>query len=173
MNHFRFTILLYGIVAFFAAAAIPKSALAWTWNYKGIAYNGPSLCVKGDAGIDHIRPGLFSGNLAYATTYAFGNACSTGLNLPNGWAASRLDVYKYAGSTWVVCRRTDWQYGGTSSGKWIGDIFTGPTGPSSLIDYGGSYSCGTGWYATMAYAYVWDGSQWRGGGVWSGAEWVQ
>ncbi|MBS0298345.1 MAG: hypothetical protein JSR32_00185 [Proteobacteria bacterium] len=170
MNHFRLTILLYGIVAFFVAAAIPKSALAWTWTYKGIAYNGPSLCVKGDAGIDHYIPGALDGNLAYATTYAFGNACNAALYLPNGWAASRLDVYKYAGNTWVVCRRTDWQYGGT--GRTGGEL-GGPTGPSSLLNYGGSYSCGTGWYGTMGYAYVWDGSQWRGGGVWSGYEWVE
>lgn len=173
MNHFRFVILFCGVAVLLVAVATPKSALAWTWNYKAVTYNGPGLCVRGDAGIDHSRPGSFSGNLAYATTYAFNNACGAGLDLPNGWAASRLDVYKYVGSTWVVCRRTDWHYGGTSKGKWVGDLFIGPTGPSSFLDYGGAASCGAGWYGTMAYTSVWDGSKWRGGSVWSGYEWVQ
>jgi len=73
-------------------------------------------------------------------------------------------VYKWTGSTWVICRSTDWTYGTTGTSQW------GPTGPGQVFDYGGASSCGPGFYGTMGYPYVSDGSTWRGGGIWSGAE---
>jgi hypothetical protein len=158
---------VYGISVFlFVVAAAYHSALAWTWVYKGVLYDGPGLCVQADSGIDHQRQGQFSGNLAYATTYARSQGCGAGLYLPYGWAAVRLDVYKWTGSDWALCRGTNWKCGATGTDQW------GPWGPSEVIDYGGSSSCGPGWYGTLAYAYVWDGSAWRGGGLWSGHEFV-
>jgi|SRR5271165_1307822 len=144
-------------------------ASGWTWNHHSTVYNGPGLCVQGDAGIDHWQPNVFSGNLAYDETYALSQGCGAGLTLPAGWAAARLDVYKWTGTQWAVCSGTNWQFGPTGiSGGDVG----GPFGPSQIFNYGGSSSCGSGWYGTLASAYVWDGSAWRGNGVWSGAEFV-
>jgi hypothetical protein len=142
-------------------------AFAWTWANRSTVYNGPGLCVQGDAGIDHLVPNLFSGNLAYDGTYALSQGCGTGLTLPNGWAATRLDVYKWTGTEWAICRGTNWQFGPTGISN--GDIFF-LTGPSQILNYGGSAACGSGSYGTQAFSYAWDGSAWRGGGVWSGFE---
>jgi hypothetical protein len=153
---------LCGSVAPLLAVATAAPAQAWTWNQSATVYDAGNLCVQGDAGIDHVRPGVFSGNLAYADTYARTAGCGAGLA---GMAAAvRLDVYKLTGSTWSICRSTDWTYGTTGMDQW------GATGPEQVFDYGGVSSCGPGQYGTMAWSYVSDGATWRGGSVWSGAE---
>jgi hypothetical protein len=144
-------------------------AFAWTWARWVRVYDGPGLCVQAHAGIDHFRPGFFSGNLAYGNTYALTQGCGSGLTLPYGWAVVRVDVLKWTGSDWAFCRGTNWVYRNTGvSGGDVG----GPYGPEGLLNYGGSSSCGAGWYGTLAHAYVWDGSAWRGGAIWSGHEFV-
>ena len=153
--------------AFLFAVVSTPPAFAWTWVYKVTVYNASGLCVQGDSGIDHLQPNVFSGNLAYDATYARQGCSGPGMNLPAGWAAARLDVYKWTGSTWAVCRGSNWQFGPTGNDQF------GPTGPGQVFDYGGPASCGPGFYGTLAFAYVWDGSAWRGGGVWSGFELVQ
>jgi hypothetical protein len=145
------------------ALSTASPALAWTWSRGSTVYSGPGLCVQGNAGIDHVTPGTFSGNLAYAGTYARSGGCGAGVVK---YAAVRLDVYRWNGSNWVVCRATDWSFGYTGVNQW------GVTGPEQVFDYGGSSSCGSGWYGTLASSYVWDGSNWQGGGVWSGQEFV-
>ncbi|WP_159001448.1 hypothetical protein [Streptomyces sp. SBT349] len=162
-------IALSGLAALLFTFVWAQPAHAWTWANGVTVYNGAGLCVRGNAGIDHFIPGSFSGNLAYADTFALSAGCGAGLTLPDGWAAVRLEVQKWNGSAWTVCRSTDWEYGptGVSGGE-----FGGPWGPSQILDYGGSSSCGAGWYGTMAYAYAHDGTAWRGGGVWSGQEHV-
>lgn len=162
-------LLVSAIMGLLLLTSTGYGALAWTWNRGATVYNGPGLCVRGDAGIDHFQPTGFSGNLAYDTTYALTQGCGTGLTLPDGWAAARLDVWKWNGSEWAVCNGTNWQFGPTGiSGGDTG----GPFGPSQIFPYGGSSSCGSGWYGTLASAFVWDGSAWRGNSVWSGAEFV-
>jgi hypothetical protein len=155
---------LCGILVPLLAVAIASPGYAWTWNQASTVYNGPEFCVQGDAGIDHFRPDAFSGNLAYANTFARSAGCGAGLG--NQAARVRLDVHKWTGLTWVLCRSTDWTFGTTGVNQW------GPTGPGQVYDYGGSASCGPGYYGTMAYSEISDGSTWRGGHIWSGAEMV-
>jgi hypothetical protein len=155
----RILVLVAGTIAAVGlalAGATPASA--WTWTYGTTVYNSGGLCVTGDAGIDHAGA-TFSGNLAYANTFARGSGCGAGLS--GKYAAVRLDVLRWNGSSWYVCRSTDWTYGYTSVNQW------GPVGPSQVYNYGGAASCGVGWYATRAYAYVSDGAAWRGGTVWA------
>lgn len=161
----RAVILVLGaILAPLFALGTASPAHAWTWNRGVTVYDAGGLCVRGDAGIDHFIPGSFSGNIAYANVYALTGGCTSGL--ANQWAAVMLTVYRHNGSAWVACRSTDWKYGTTGVGQW------GPTGPEQSLDYGGSASCGAGWYQTAADVYVSDGIDWRGGRVWSGAEFV-
>ena len=167
MSKLRRTLLL--LVACVAASVVVMTAAApaqaWTWNQNVTVYNASGLCVQGQAGIDHVTPGGFSGNLAYAGTYAHSGGCGAGL--ANQYAAVRLDVYRWNGSAWVVCRSTAWTYGYTGVNQW------GPTGPEQVYNYGGPASCGAGWYGTLAASYVLDsGGTWRGGTVWSGQEYV-
>jgi hypothetical protein len=116
-----------------AAAAVAATGLAlssaspasaWTWTNGSTVYNGGGLCVQGDAGIDHAGS-TFSGNLAYANTYARGAGCGAGL--ANQYAAVRLEVLKWNGSSWFVCRATNWEYGYTGVNQW------GPYGPSQGV----------------------------------------
>lgn len=161
---------IYMIFGSLFAAVTAHSASAWTWNSRHTVYDGPGLCILGDAGIDHLVPNSFSGNLAYANTYAVSQGCGPiGLSLPYPYAAARLDVWKWTGSTWAICNGTEWLFGatGNSSGE-----FGGPWGPSQLFNYGGPV-CGSGFYGTQASAYVMDASGvWRGGATWSGSEFV-
>jgi hypothetical protein len=155
----RALLLVAGTVAAVGLALSNASpASAWTWTYGTTVYSATGLCVQGDAGIDHVGA-TFSGNLAYANTYARGTGCGAGL--VNSYAAVKLDVLKWNGSAWFVCRATNWEYGYTGVNQW------GPYGPSQVFNYGGAASCGAGWYATRAYAYVSDGTAWRGGTVWA------
>jgi hypothetical protein len=154
------TLLLLGAVVTYSAA------VAWTWANRVTVYTGSGLCVQGDAGIDHLQPGVFSANLAYSDAYALDQGCGNGLS--GQWAATRLDVYYAApGGQGAICRGVDWKYAYTGI-----DSIGNPTGPAWIYDYGGSASCGQGWYGTFGAAFVWDGSAWRGGWVWSGWEWV-
>lgn len=148
-------------VVFIFSTATP--AQAWTFSAWTTVYNGDALCVQGIAGIDHVVPGTTSTNTAFAGTHALSAGCGAGLT--NWLAAVRLDVYRWDGASWLVCRGTDWTYATTTSAQGV------PTGPSLAFDYGGSV-CGTGYYGTMAYSFVWDGVAWRGGPVWSGSEFV-
>ncbi|MEU3528110.1 hypothetical protein AB0E62_30295 [Streptomyces sp. NPDC038707] len=168
MAAFRLTLkaVLCTVVALLTAVVWTHPANAYTWARSVTVYNGSGLCVHGDAGIDHKQPGVFSGNLAYSHTYALTQGCGTGLS---GWAATRATVYRWNGSAWAVCRASDWKYGATSQ---AGGEFPGPRGPELVYDWGGWQACGQGYYGTSASAYVWDGSAWRGGSVWSGYEYV-
>lgn len=159
--------MLCGLFALLLTVTWIRPAYAWTWNRDHTVYKGPGLCVRGSAGIDHRQSGVFSGNLAYASTRALDGKCRSSLTKPSDSAAVRLDVYKWNGSAWTLCRRTDWRYGPT--GVSGGDTGS-PYGPDQILDYGGSSACGPGYYGTMAHAYVWDGSAWRGGSIWSGYE---
>ena len=156
----------YWVYAFAFVAVTAHSVSAWTWATRVTVFNGSGRCVQATSGIDHRRPDAFSGNLAYADTYALSQGCGAGLNLPDGGQPSELDVYKWNGSSWALCRGTNWTFGATGTNQW------GPWGPEQVFDYGGSSSCGPGWYGTQAAAFVWDGSAWRGGGLWSGHEFV-
>ncbi len=173
--------VLCGLVPLASVLVWAPPAGAWTWAKNVTVYHGANLCVRGDAGIDHRRPGVFSGNLAYGNVYALDGSCGRGLTKPDGWAGVRLEVLKWNGSSWTRCRQTDWKYGPTGvSGGDLG----GPYGPALVFDYGGASSCGAGVYGTRAYVRVkervhypghWNRPRtvWREGQVWSGSEYVQ
>ena len=156
------TLALSGIAALLITVSTASPAHAWTFSGWVTVYNGDDLCVQGQAGIDHAVPGTASENLAYAATQALTEGC--GAALGNRLAAVRLDVFRWTGTTWLVCRSTEWTYG-TTAGQGV------PNGPSQAFNYGGAV-CGSGNYGTMAYAFVLDGAQWRGGAVWSGSEFL-
>ncbi|RMB81383.1 hypothetical protein CTZ28_34710 [Streptomyces shenzhenensis] len=151
---------------------LPQSAQAWSFTGIVKVKQAATYCVGDQAGIDHLTPGLFSGNLAYGDAYAFEADCVTPKVMQ---ARSRLDVrfWSEAQNAWITCRSTGWTYGTTGHDMW------GPTGPASLLSYGGPV-CGVGWYATRAYAEVWvpnilivGGGFWSGGSTTSAYEWVE
>ena len=152
---------------------IPQSASAYSFSPVTTVYTHPlaTYCVKAKAGIDHVS-GPFSGNIAYADAYVVGYSVISGCNVAHsGWARVRLDVQYWNGSSWIVCRATGWTYGQVG---WVGGEFPGPTGPSTLLDYGGSGSCGQGYYRTIAFSEYGGstGTNWVGGSVASPYEWV-
>jgi hypothetical protein len=154
-------VLLLAVVVTYSVLA--GSVLADTIK-TGSVYNSPNLCVGLWSSIDHIRPDApYSSNTAASQGMANDSgSCAT--TFAGVWAATRLDVYKASpGQPGALCRGTDWQYAFTS--------LTG-SGPFIIFDYGGSASCGPGWYGTMGGMFVWDGSAWRGGWIFSGWDWV-
>lgn len=157
------TVALSGVAALVFTLTTASPAQAWTFSAWTTVYNGDDLCVQGLAGIDHLIPGTPSSNLAFAGTHALTEGCGTGQ--ANRYAAVRLDVYRWDGAAWTVCRSTNWTYATTTAELGV------PVGPTQTFDYGGAV-CGSGYYGTMAYSFVLDGTVWRGGTVWSGYEFV-
>jgi hypothetical protein len=150
-----------------AAVVTYSAAIAWTWAFHVTVSQTAGLCVQGDAGIDHFVIGSPGSNtLAYSEAYALDQGCGNGL--AGRYAATRLDVHYWTGSQVVVCTGTDWTFGYTGFSS-----FGTPSGPALAFSYDGfTPRCSSGWYSTSAGAFVWDGSAWRGGGVWSGWEYV-
>ncbi|WBB80427.1 hypothetical protein O7606_03325 [Micromonospora sp. WMMD882] len=170
--------VLSGAAATLLVALAAQPAAAWTWSPVTTVYSSvsSSYCVRAQAGIDHFVPGSLSGNLAYANAYLLRVRVDllTGFRScelsATGWGRARLDVERWNGSTWTFCRGSGWAYG---SFGWSGGEFPGPYGPSQILDYGGSSSCGQGYYRTRAFAeYETSPSTWVGGNVVSGYEWV-
>jgi hypothetical protein len=163
-----------------AAALLPmtltaQSASAWTWSPVTVVYSNVSYCVKAQAGIDHFTPGTFSGNLAYANGYLLarapligGGPCDRAMT---GEGRVRLVVQRWNDwDAWIFCRGSGWSYGQFG---WSGGDLGGPYGPQQTLDYGGSASCGPGYYRTVATAERFlGGSTWVGGSVASGYEFV-
>ena len=79
-------------------------------------------------------------------------------NVPAGWLAVAETTWWWSGSTWTKCADSGFAY---SSGSW------------AWLSIGWGWSsvpCGSGYYASNSYAFVWDGGAWQGNpsGVWSG-----
>jgi hypothetical protein len=154
------TLLLLGAVGTYSAA------VAWTWALRVTVYQGAGLCVQGNAGIDHFVIGSPGSNtLAYSETFALDQGCVNGLG--GRWAATRLDVYYWTGTKWAICVGAPWKYDYTSF------VSGSPSGPAWAFSYDGfNPRCGAGYYGTLGFAAVADGSAWQGGPVWSGYEYV-
>ncbi|WP_329181644.1 hypothetical protein [Streptomyces sp. NBC_01477] len=149
--------------------AVPQSAQAFSDTGKVTVAANSSYCVKADAHIDHLTPGLLSGDQASSGATAYAADCATPVAVR---ARSRLDLqfWNEPGQVWITCLSTDWAYGTTGSDQW------GPTGPGTLLSYGGP-ACGPGWYRTRAYAYVYllnlvTGGYWYGGSTTGAYEWA-
>ncbi|SCL28594.1 hypothetical protein GA0074692_2569 [Micromonospora pallida] len=170
--------VLSAVAAMLLVATTAQPASAWTWSSVTNVYYpiGSSYCVRAQAGIDHFVPGSFSGNLAYSNAYLLRvrvdiitgwRSCELAAT---GWGRARLDVQKWNGTAWTFCRGSGWAYG---SFGWSSGELGGPYGPSQILDYGGSASCGQGYYRTIAFAeYEVSPSTWVGGSVPSPYEWV-
>jgi hypothetical protein len=155
------------------ATTTTQSASAFTGSPVTVVRQTPSYCVKASATVDHYSGG-FSGNIAYANGYLLARMLTpTGLTgcdyAMTGDGRARVDVQVWNGSAWVFCRGSDWRYGtfGWSSGE-----LGGPYGPQQLLDYGGSSSCGQGYYRAVATAEAFVNGSWVGGSVASGYEFV-
>jgi hypothetical protein len=124
-----------------------------------VGSNGSS-CVKADALIDHLTPGLFSGDQASSTATAYAGDCSTTVSV-SARTKVELRYWDAPGGTWITCRSTDWVYGTTGRDQW------GPTGPGTVLNYNGP-ACGPGYYYTRGYAQIQQfnpntGMTWYGG----------
>jgi hypothetical protein len=166
---------LVRLIALLFTTLAAQPVFAFTRANDITVYSTSDLCVIGSASIDQFRPpppgGLFGGsNQATASTYAYQPGCGSIMSKANGNVATKLDVYRWTGSEWAICRSTDWTLG-ASGIIFQGDI-TIRIGAEQIFDYGGSAACGPGWYGTLGHSVVWDGSAWRGGNVWSGYEFV-
>ncbi|GAT69947.1 hypothetical protein PS9374_05627 [Planomonospora sphaerica] len=135
-----------------------------------IVYQSSSLCVKGEARLFRAVSGGLIGYVGDGYTHALNPGCTTGVTRSG---ALKVDVYRWNGSAWTVCRTSGWKYGttGQSTGQ-----FAGPYGPSATVHYGNAAgngpACGAGYYGTLSNVYAADAGEWRGGSVWSGYQHV-
>jgi hypothetical protein len=75
--------------------------------------------------------------------------------LPDTWVAVLRILYVWNGADWQVCQQdADWDYD--------------TSGTLTRTDHYGSGPCGAGYYGVISYLFGWDGTVWRGGGLWSG-----
>lgn len=175
-----YTILSLFIFTF----TVSQSAFSWTQKEGVIVFNSSRViygtipffagsCIKVDVRIDHKVPDLiFSRNYASATTWAYSPFCQS--TIKNQYAATRIQIQRWNGVTWVVCKDSDYKYGYTGENpRPAATPGVYPFGVEQFVQYGDGDSCsGPGYYGAMAYGYVWDGSKWNGGNAWSGYEYV-
>lgn len=160
---------LGGLLALPLLTVSVGTASAGTGTARTTVYAGWTYCVQASAAIDTFTGG-FSGNLGYANAYLVARDLNGGCNWKTtGSGRSRVDVQVWSGSAWQFCRGSDWAYGpfGWSSGE-----FGGPYGPAKILDYGGSASCGAGYYRAVATAEYDTGQGWVGGSIPSPYLWV-
>ena len=157
--------------SFALAGAAATSALAASNSAK--TYSGYSMCVKGTATQYPFSAGSFVSRWATVDAEPYKADCSTPQIVAQGNVATKADIYKWNGSSWVYCTGSGWVYGGYTPGHWGGDIYYSATYGASTSSYAGS--CGSGYYGVSGAAFVWanpsnTGYQWYGGWVWSGYE---
>ncbi|MBW4716762.1 hypothetical protein [Saccharothrix obliqua] len=158
-------LLLGGLVL---VAGQPASAMSGSGPK--VVNSGFIHCVVGVATIDHWSPGVFSGNLGYADAYLYSRDLNGACTRPaTGQGRARVDVQVWTDSGWSHCRGSDWAYGAFG---WTGGELGGPYGPKKILDYGGSASCGAGYYRAVATVEHDNNGGWVGGSVNSPYEWV-
>ena len=130
--------------------------------------NGSVVCVQGKSEFNWYAPaGGFADKSAWALTYARNpGSCSGTLYRPQGWLAARFDVFKWTGSQWALCRSLGWKFGGGGDTN-SGDITLEQA--AAQMEFYSSPPCGAGYYGTQGSHFVWDGSAWQGGSLWSGS----
>ncbi|MEV8440069.1 hypothetical protein AB0425_22050 [Actinosynnema sp. NPDC051121] len=160
---------LGGLLALPLSAVAGGTASATTGTARTTVYSRVTYCVQASAAIDTFT-GTFSGNLGYANAYLvardINGVCNRAMT---GSGRARVDVQVWNGSAWQFCRGSDWAYG---SFGWSSGELGGPYGPAKIVDYGGSASCGAGYYRAVAVAEYDTGQGWVGGSIASPYLWV-
>lgn len=166
MSRFRGTrkLALCVIPAFLLAVATAQPASAVESGRVTVS-SGSIVCVQGQSKFIWATSG-FADRSAQASTYARNpGSCSGTLHRQNGWLAAKLELFKWTGSAWAVCRSPNWSFGGG------GDTNRGDITYEQAAEQRDSYSsppCGAGFYGTVGNHFVWDGSRWQGSTTWSG-----
>jgi hypothetical protein len=142
---------------FVILAAAPAAAHAPTVTTN---FSSASVCTIGTSQIAFDHTSKQASAMAKAEARVTGAySCDTIDVFAPGYLAVRLELWRWTGSSWAVCTAggTGWTY----NSNWGYTV-------SVSRSYGTAYPCGSGYYGTMAYTYVWNGSSWNGGSIWSG-----
>ena len=165
----------------------PPTAPGWSSTYP--------YCVSGTLGLyqrdaaDGSFPtsGLFpttSVSMYTSCAYYDGEPYADAHVVPAGWLAIYRILYVWNGSNWATCTSdSDWVYNANAgqlnqlfSPGTAGTTANGQKGPVAAYPQPatGAYGpCGPGYYGLVAYTYGWTGSEWLGGGMWSGYIYTQ
>lgn len=143
----------------FAMALVWTTAGAASAHYiydSGITYASSNDCAYGYSETSHGTGGGYSKSYILAE-YHFSSAdCAVYWKRPVGYLAVAFDLYKWTGSSWALCRYTNWYYNSTDTSQFILYAY-----------YGSSPPCGNGYYATYGGNFEYNGG-WHGGWLWSG-----
>ena len=121
--------------------------------YSGLSAGLP-VCMGAIASLADIFPYFYP--VTEEVTMA---GCSEpGRVMPTGWMAIYQVLYYWNGASWVGCQSQGWNYNTAPSAT----LYT----PNLKWSSG---QCGQGYYGLQSSVWVWDGAEWQGGAVWSGA----
>jgi hypothetical protein len=116
-------------------------------------------CVLGTVAISSISGG---GGNSLVRSYRWPCLQATDRLLqPPGEIRIRTIIQRYASSTWTSCRDTGYQYNTATAWTLVGGV-----------DMGAAPDCGAGVYRTWGFGQVYQGSTWRGTGLYSPSLWI-
>lgn len=135
--------------------------IGWRWEPQGVFhshgwsyYTGSSDCTWNESGF---KPG--GGGTSFGEVYSlrsrYSSPCDAIWNRPPGYLLARLNFWRWTGSTWALCRDSD--YLTNHSAAWGMRVYWWFAQPP----------CGDGYYGTTAGSWAWNGG-WHGGWGWSG-----
>ena len=139
--------------------AVAGSLYAHVIYEGGYTYASAYDCTWNRAEISHGSGGGYSKADVRSKQKAFliDIDCFLPFTRPADHLKVRYKLYKQSGSSWNLCAHTAWNYNNTKADSMI--IYT---------NHGTSPVCGNGSYKTVAYGYLKNGSQWKGGSISSG-----
>lgn len=146
-----------------AAALVAAGGAAYghTLLSYGLTYKDSDLCVFGSAHIQHGSAVIDSGADVMSVSHWPYLGCSGEKAQDPYWIALRRQLYRWEGSSWVVCNDSGWVYNTTRTAQ----VYHQRTFQSAI--------CGARYYGTLGSGYVYQNiGGWSGGGAWSDYHWL-
>lgn len=152
------------VMALAAVVAFPAAAQAHYVYQQGVLATYGQYCTVGRAEVSHGSGGGYTKTDTDSETEQIytGVQCIQPFARAAGNLAAKYDYYYWRGGEWVICRLVgDYYYNSSNAAKFV-----------MSYNFGVRPPCGDGYYGTMSYTYVNDGTTWRGGAIWSGYQYI-
>jgi hypothetical protein len=149
------------IVVGFVLGATQRTLAHYVYQQGYVFQRPQSNCTWSRSETSHGNGGGYSKGDTASKTYvahSWGGAeCGADAPRPAGYMKTQLDLYKWTGSYWGLCRRVNWVYNTTNTYWYAIETYYGATPP-----------CGNGTYRTDTHSYVNMTGTWEGGPLNSG-----
>lgn len=122
----------------------------------GYTYTSNNDCAWNRAEISHGSGGGYSKSDITAKVVWLGQNCGTNFSRPLDHLRAAYTLNFWNGSSWELCAYTDWYYNTGDAYKLV-----------IITDHGASTVCDEGYYQTVGYGELKNGT-WKGGSISSG-----